>query len=69
MPIQKLLQYHSYLLRFWQETGPPIHSANEWRFSLEDVQTGERKGFADLELLIVFLNEQANNFQSREKSK
>jgi hypothetical protein len=39
------------VLRFWQEHDPP----DTWRFSLEDVQTGERRGFANLDALVAFL--------------
>jgi hypothetical protein len=47
--------YHAYLLRLW--------SANErgkvvWRASLENPQTGERLGFANLERLFGFLQDQ-----------
>jgi len=45
-------KYHSYLLRLWQvreETG------SHWRASLEDVQTGELQGFADLAEPLHFL--------------
>ena len=44
--------YHSYLLRLWQagSAGKPV-----WRASLESAQTGERRSFADLESLFVFL--------------
>ena len=49
------LRYYSYLLRLWQVdgAGSPI-----WRASLEDVHTGTRRGFADLESLFAFLKEQ-----------
>ncbi len=44
--------YHSYLLRLWRgvTAGDP-----NWRASLEDPQTGERHGFADLEELFGYL--------------
>jgi hypothetical protein len=50
------LQYRSYVVRCWQE-----HSARArretrvWRFSLQDPRTDERRGFATLEALLVFL--------------
>ncbi len=49
-------RYRSFLLRCWEEPSqtPPDHQAI-WRFSLEDVETGERRGFRDLEALVVFL--------------
>ena len=45
----------SYLVRLWATgaNGQPV-----WRASLEDVQSGERRGFANLEQLFVFLMEQ-----------
>lgn len=46
-------RYQSQLLRMWAEQPPrrlPV-----WRFSLEDVGTGQRCGFADLEALITHL--------------
>ena len=29
-----------------------------WRFSLEDPRTGQRRGFADLEALVVYLEQE-----------
>jgi hypothetical protein len=47
--------YRAYLLRLWQVEcdGQP-----EWRASLEDTHTGERRGFADLARLFNFLQNQ-----------
>jgi hypothetical protein len=46
--------YLSYLLRLWPAgTGPGI----EWRASLEEVSTGERKAFAGLDALLDYLRE------------
>lgn len=47
-------RYRAYLLRLWQ-TGEG--EAAMWRALLEDPRTGERRGFADLDSLFVFLNE------------
>jgi hypothetical protein len=47
-------RYRAYLLRLWQ-TGDG--EAVEWRVLLEDPRTGERHGFADLNSLLIFLNE------------
>ncbi|HEY4722065.1 MAG TPA: hypothetical protein VII92_09480 [Anaerolineae bacterium] len=47
-------RYQAYLLRLWEEY-PHSDWAAEWRFSLEDPHTGERRGFADLDRLIAFL--------------
>jgi hypothetical protein len=46
--------YLAYLLRLWRvndEEGPV------WRASLESPHSGERRGFANLELLFAFLEE------------
>jgi hypothetical protein len=50
-------QYRVYLLRLWQVTGED--GAVVWRASLEDARTSERRGFADLARLAVFLEAQA----------
>jgi hypothetical protein len=46
-----VVDYHAWLLRMWRET-PDV----PWRIALESVSMGERKGFADLEALIAYLN-------------
>ncbi|MCL4489180.1 MAG: hypothetical protein M1570_13770 [Chloroflexi bacterium] len=46
--------YWAFMLRLWQVRSG---SAVAWRASLEDPHTGERKGFADLESLLAFLQE------------
>ncbi len=45
--------YIAYLLRLWRAGG-----GGEWRASVEDPHTGERRGFASLEALFAFLREQ-----------
>ena len=47
-------RYRSYLLRLW--CGDALDRC--WRASLEDPRTGERIGFASLELLFAYLMEQ-----------
>ena len=42
--------YHAWLLRMWRES-PYV----PWRIALENVSTGERRGFANLEALLAFL--------------
>jgi thiosulfate/3-mercaptopyruvate sulfurtransferase len=51
----KLPLYRAQVLRMWIDTRArhPAH----WRFSLEDVGTGVRSGFADLDALIGYLQE------------
>jgi hypothetical protein len=55
--------YLAYMLRLWQVSsdGEPI-----WRTSLESPHTGERHGFADLEKLFAFLEEQTGGQPKRE---
>ena len=49
--------YQVYLLRIWRERPPaPGHPA-AWRFSLEDVSTHRRRGFANLDSMVGFLQE------------
>lgn len=48
----------SYLLRCWPTTAVTRKKAH--RFMLIHLQTGVRRGFADLELLIAFLREQVD---------
>lgn len=52
MPI-RFPPYRSQLLRMWVE--PAGARAPVWRFSLEDVSSGQRAGFADLDALITHL--------------
>jgi hypothetical protein len=46
---EESLPYQAYLLRCWQE------ERSEWRFRLQDVQTGEQTGFTDLDSLLNYL--------------
>jgi len=48
----KARRYESYLLRLWEsdEAGQLI-----WRASLESTDTGQRRGFADLDSLYTYL--------------
>jgi hypothetical protein len=46
-------RYFSYLFRCWEERNQTPDAAPAWRFSLEDVRTGRRRGFASLEALLV----------------
>ena len=50
--------YRSFLLRCWEEPSQTSHSPMIWRFSLEDVETGERRGFRDLDALVIFMQTQ-----------
>jgi hypothetical protein len=61
-------RYLAYMLRLWQ-----VRDNDEmmWRASLEDPHTGERRGFASLEMLVAFLREQtrADDSQTSEVCK
>ena len=53
--------YHSYLLRLWQEaTG----KESSWRFVLVNLAEGEQRGFASLERLVAFLKEQMDEISA-----
>ena len=57
--------YRSYLLQLWRaedENGC-------WRARLENVETGERQGFASLERLVEFLQGLCKEEQERERYK
>ena len=45
--------YRSFMLRIWIEQT----NGEKWRFSLEDSQTGKRKGFANINQLKSYLDE------------
>jgi hypothetical protein len=45
-------RYLSYLVRLWDEGAP---GTPRWRASIEDPDTGERRGFADLTRLFAFI--------------
>lgn len=49
----KLPLYRAQILRMW--TDAPAQHLPSWRFSLEDISTGARSGFADLDALIEHL--------------
>jgi hypothetical protein len=51
-------RYLSYMLRLWQTD---VNGELVWRASLESPHTGERQGFADLESLFAFLEEQTGD--------
>ncbi|WP_420627977.1 hypothetical protein [Candidatus Leptofilum sp.] len=48
--------YHAYLLRCWQENDAKSDTPS-WRFSLEGVRDKQRRGFADLDTLLEFLQQ------------
>jgi hypothetical protein len=52
-------QYRAYLLRLWRVLDANGHRG--WRASLEDPQTGVRRGFASLEHLLAYLDASADD--------
>ena len=57
-------RYFAYMLRLWQVSsdGEPI-----WRASLESPHSGELCGFANLDLLFAFLEEQMGGQPKRKE--
>jgi hypothetical protein len=51
-------QYRSFLLRLWQVTEK---GEQEWRASLENVESGEKHGFSSLEELWSYLCQVTTN--------
>ena len=53
---KKTTRYLSYIIRCWQE--PSVHAGretNDWRFSLHNPRTNQRRGFATFEALLISL--------------
>ena len=53
---QKKFRYRSYVVSVWQERS--VHAGQEvmvWRFSLQDPLTNQRRGFANIESLLIAL--------------
>ncbi len=48
-------RYQAYMLRLWQTA---LEGEQAWHASLENPHTGERQGFASLDHLFAFLEEQ-----------
>ena len=48
-------RYQSYLLRCWEVRSQQADQPATWRYSLQDPQTEQKHGFADLEALVIFL--------------
>ena len=57
-------RYLAYMLRLWQVSsdGEPI-----WRASVESPHSGERHGFANLEMLFAFLEAKTVELAQREE--
>lgn len=54
-PNSSVPRYQSYLLRCWEVRSQQPDQPATWRFSLQDPQTEQKHGFADLEELVGFL--------------
>lgn len=56
-------RYLSYLLRLWQESGGDLPHGDPplWRASLETPQAGDRLGFASLDALFAFLENETRS--------
>jgi hypothetical protein len=54
--------YLSYLLRLWLENG---EEGMSWRVSLESTESGERVGFANLDLMVEYLNQKTKSTGSK----
>ena len=52
--MKKQAGYYSFLLRLWQvkENG-----GQEWRATLENVESGEKRGFTSVEGLLAYLSQ------------
>ena len=53
---KKKLRYRSYVVNVWQEHSK--HAGQEvmvWRFSLQNPRTNQRRGFANIESLLIAL--------------
>ena len=59
----KVPRYRAYLLRLWETGSLDSGRGVTWRFSLEDPRTGEKRGFADLEGLVAFLESETGEEQ------
>jgi hypothetical protein len=61
-------RHQSYLLRCQETRGCHTDCASNWRFSLQNSQTGEQRHFADLALLLTFLQEMFGEAESASTS-
>jgi hypothetical protein len=58
-------RYRAYMLRCWEVRSPDPDGFTTWRFSLEDPDSKQRLGFADLEALMAFLGDELGGLSSR----
>ena len=68
------IEYASFLIRVWRETGPRCDALEEcvapqdWQGEVEHIQTGERWSFSTLDELLGFLRRQTENPEVSERS-
>jgi hypothetical protein len=51
-------RYHTFLLTLWEERSQDPQAPVVWRFRLEDPRTGQQRGFANLEALVMALEQE-----------
>lgn len=62
-------RYQSYLLRCWEVRSQQPDQPPTWRFSLQNPQTEQKHGFADLEELVDFLRAELDQNRKMESRK
>ena len=50
-------RYMSFLLRIWQEESDSNQEKGVWRFSLQETDCRQRRGFSSLDELIAYLKQ------------
>ncbi len=60
------MNYSVFVLRMWQEKEAGQDQGVAWRFSLEDPNTSERKGFTSMEALLDFIEQKTRLHRSAE---
>jgi hypothetical protein len=58
-------RYRAFMLRCWEVRSPDAGGPVTWRFSIEDPNTGQKQGFADLEALVAFLGDELGGPSNR----
>ena len=58
--------YHIFMLKCWPEHQQSNGFITSWRFSLEDPTTGQRKGFVQLDDLLLSIRKQLQNLMANE---
>ncbi len=61
----KQRRYRSYLFRCWAETDAS-GDVILWRFSWQDLDSGQRRGFANLTELVIALQDELIEHQAQE---